>query len=223
MNKPHFQLKYKAIKSQPSPLTGFLAAAANSSSYGFHTSAVPSTPHHLKFRPALNLNCGAKEEKQEWEHKRTKSWGQEDCVSWWLMPGRLLSRGASSIWTQGKGDKAAESHHTAGRGQQEAYQAMLHKGTQGISSMSQTKHKMALGLINTGLPRLMVVINTCLHYPTNRVQNNKYIFNETLTQEYKEKKKKNRKWVGQGREESQKSRPISYFGWDIQGRESCKT
>lgn len=106
------------------------------------------------------------------------------------MPGRLLSRGASSIWTQGKGDKAAESHHTAGRGQQEAYQAMLHKGTQGISSMSQTKHKMALGLINTGLPRLMVVINTCLHYPTNRVQNNKYIFNETLTQEYKEKKKK---------------------------------
>lgn len=88
---------------------------------------------------------------------------------------------------RGKGTKPAESYHTAGRGQQEAYQAMLHKGTQSISSMSQTKHKMALGLINTGLPRLRVVLNTCLHYPTNRVQNNKYIFNETLTPEYKEK------------------------------------
>lgn len=65
MNKPHFQLKYKVIRSQPSPLTGFLAAVAISSSYGFHTSAVPSTPRHLKFRPALNLNCGVKGEKKE--------------------------------------------------------------------------------------------------------------------------------------------------------------
>lgn len=83
---------------------------------------------------------------------------------------------------RGKGTKPPESYHTMGRGQQEAYQAMLHKGTQSISSMSQTKHKMALGLIG-----LMVVLNTCLRYPTNRVQNNKYIFNEILTPEYKEK------------------------------------
>lgn len=57
MNKPHFQLKYKVIKSQPSPLTGFLAAAAISSSYGFPhlCSAVNSASLEIQtcFKPQL--------------------------------------------------------------------------------------------------------------------------------------------------------------------------
>ena len=44
-------------------------------------------------------------------------------------------------------EQSSKISHTMGQNQQEANQAMLHTGTQGISRALQTEHTAALGLI----------------------------------------------------------------------------
>lgn len=52
---------------------------------------------------------------------------------------------------QGKCDSSAEGYHTVEQNQQEASQAVLHKGTQGVSSVSLTELTATLGPMTTAL------------------------------------------------------------------------
>lgn len=105
---------------------------------------------NLKFRPALRLNFKVSGGKNRDENIKTKSWGQEDCISWWLMPTTLLSSRASYTLHAGE---MGQSQHTMGRSPQEVSQVMSYRATQDISSVPQTKHQVALGLLTTGLHR----------------------------------------------------------------------
>ena len=63
----------------------------------------------------------------------------------------LRSTGSYILFVVGMGE-SAESSHTVGRCQQEAYQAMLHKGnTEYLKRVSHTEPMAALGLLTTAL------------------------------------------------------------------------
>lgn len=111
---------------------------------------------------------------------------------------------------RGKGTKPAESYHTAERGQQEAYPSNAAQGNTGYFKYVTDQAQSGLGIDKHRPSQTYDGFKHLSSLPyKHRVQNNKYIFNETLTPEYKERTENG---LGQGREESQKSRPISYFG-----------
>lgn len=67
------------------------------------------------------------------------------------MQASLLSTASYILFVVGMGE-STESSHTVGRCQQEASQAMLHKGnTEHLKRVSQTEPTAALGLLTTAL------------------------------------------------------------------------
>lgn len=110
---------------------------------------------------------------------------------------------------QGKGDKASRKLSYSGERSAGSLPSNAAQGNTGYFKYVTDQAQSGLGIDKHRPSQTYGGFKHLSPLPyKHRVQNNKYIFNETLTPEYKERTEHG---LGQGREEFQKSRPISYF------------